>query len=288
MAEELPGTAGEELQGDPIPETPAPSPGTTAPVESFINPADLPPELKPHWSRMHSAYTKALDKTKGDRDAGDTVRRFWSDRQFAEDSIRQWAQQNGVQISFGAASPAQPTPGTSQIPQELVAAIQTELPAELRWMAPALAASTWKAQATVLAPFLQQNQQDRLAARTATYEELASELTETAPGWEEHEDTMNELLDFLQGPNLRHRQFGSKLAVLHAIVTGNASATRDAVRRIGEAARNRTATGGPGRSTVTNIAERVRGARSNDEAWKIAAAHAVQTLKESGVSVPQG
>jgi len=291
MADEL-GTAGDGLETPASPETPEPTPGTTAPVESFINPADLPPELKPHWSRMHSAYTKALNRVKDAAGKAQQVDRFWDDPEFAKESIQEWARRTGTPISFGG-SPASPTPSptgappsASNVPQELITAIEAELPAELRWMARPLAASTWKAQGQLTAPLIRESRQKEATQRSAEYEDLAAELTETAPGWEEHEDDMSEMLSFLQGPALRSRRWGSKLQLLHNLVTGNASATREAVRRMGDAARNRTTTGQPGRSTTTNIADRVRGAKTDQDAWKIAAEHAVDELKRAGVNVP--
>lgn len=281
--------------GDPEP-TPAPddapepdparepAPDAPAEPESFIDPASLPPELKAHWSRMHGAYTKALNRTKGSADKAALVERFWADPAFARQTIEQWAQQTGTPLSFGAgtASPTLTTHPTGTLPAELVSAIEAELPAELRWMARSLAASQWKAQAHLLAPFIRDSQQKEASAREAEYDTHAAQLSETAPGWEAHEDDMSDLLDFLQSKALQHRRWGSKLQVLHALVTGNATATREAVRRIGDAARNRVSTGGPGRSTTTNIADRVRQAKSDHEAFEIAAQHAVEELRRSG------
>lgn len=294
MADDLDGTAGDGAPEPPgSPETPEPTPGATAQPakepESFINPADLPVELKPHWSRMHRAYTKALEKTRRAGEKAALVDQFWSDQDFARQTIQQWAQQNGVTLNFGdgrpAASPAA-SAGASNVPQELVSAIEAELPQELRWMARALAASSWKAQGHLIEPLMKKTQAQEASTRTAEYETLAEELSETAPGWQTHEDDMSELLDFLRGPSMRSKRWGSKLQVLHGIVTGGAVATREAVRRIGDAARNRTSTGMAGRSTTTNITERVRGAKTDQEAWKIAAEHAVEELRRSGVAVP--
>ena len=289
--------AGDQGGDDAVGDTPPPQPGATgqgakAP-ESFINPADLPPELKGHWSRMHSAYTKALNKAKDAVEKAGMVDKFWSDPDFAKQSITEWSQRHGIPVSFGgqpnAGAPAGAAPGsraTGSIPQELIEAIEAELPAELRWMAKPLAASSWKAHGAVIAPMLRETRQKEASQRSAEYEDLATELTEVAPGWEEHEEEMSQLLDFLRSPELRHRRWGSKLQVLHAIVTGNATATREAVRRMGDAARSRTTTGVPGRSTTTNIADRVRGAKSDHEAIQIAAEHAVEELKRAGVAVP--
>ena len=274
---------------DPEPEPAPVPPGATPPTESFINPADLPPEIKPHWSRMHRAYTKKLEEFKGAADKAALIDRFWSDPAFARSSIEQWAQQQGVALTFGdgATTTVRPTTtGAAGVPADFIAAVEAELPPELKWMARPLAASTWKAQGHLIAPFIKETRAKEASSRTAAYDELAEELTATAPGWEAHEDEMAELLDFLRGTEMRSRRWGSKLQLLHGLVTGNASATRYAVRRMGDAARNRTVTGVPGRSTAPNIAERVRGAKTDQEAWKLAAEHAVEELKSHGVAVP--
>ena len=44
--------------------------------ESFIDPATLPPELKAHWSKMHRAYTQALEGARGVQDKASTVDPF--------------------------------------------------------------------------------------------------------------------------------------------------------------------------------------------------------------------
>lgn len=292
------GTAGTDQQADQqadqAADTAAAATGATdqtKPAESFIDPKDLPAELKPHWSRMHRAYTKALEKTRGAGDKAALVDRFWSDPDFAKQSIESWAQQHGATLTFGdgsshSARSAAPAGGASGVPADFIAAVEAELPTELKWMARPLAASTWKAQGHLIAPFIRETRQKEASTRTAEYDTLAEELGEVAPGWEAHEDEMAELLDFLRGSEMRSRRWGSKLQLLHGLVTGNASATREAVRRIGDAARSRTATGVPGRSTAPNIAERVRGAKTDQEAWKLAAEHAVDELKSHGVAVP--
>ena len=294
--DDLEGTAGDQAAGDqPQADTQqAGQPGATSQAqqqpESFINPADLPEELKPHWRRMHGAYTKALERTKGAGDKAQLVDRFWSDRDFAQQTIQQWAQQMGVPISFGNGSPASApsggaattTPSTADVPAGLIQAVEQQLGPELRWMAGPLAASVWKAQAHVLQPFLRDSKAKEASAKEAEYEELSAELTETAPGWETHEEDMTALLDFLQSASMRSRRWGSKLELLYKLVTGDAAAISTATRRMSDAARNRTVTGQPGRSAVDNIEERVRKAATPREAFQIAATHAADAVKRAG------
>ena len=74
VREEVP----EQGQHAPLPQQPTPD---ASQDESFIDPASLPPELKPHWSRMHRAYTQALEGARGVQDKASTVDRFYSDPQ---------------------------------------------------------------------------------------------------------------------------------------------------------------------------------------------------------------
>ena len=274
------GTVGEGAQADPLDTAAAAADATAAPEarapESFIDPSDLPEELKPHWKRMHRAYTKKLEGLSEVQKKAALVDRFNGDRDFALQTIRQAAQARGVTVGEVKAAIAAP----SAAPPELVAQIESTLSPELKWMAPALANAQWAGMQMTLKP-----EQDRRAAesheqRAAQYETLAEELTRRAPGWEEHEDEMEKLLVFLQGEAMTDKHFGSKLELLHSIVTGNAAAITAAARRMGEAARSRTTSGQIARST-SNIADRVRKAKTDSDAWD-AAVNFAKTELERG------
>ena len=247
------------------PETPAAAPGTSpgeppAPPaeESFINPNELPAELRPHWKKMHRSYTKALERTKEAASKAALVDRFYGDPAFAEQTIQQWAAQRGYQLTRAQAA------AVAQQAQAATDPAPGELPPELAWLQPILDRYIDRR----VAPVQQRLQSDTRDRRTGEYQQLAEQLSEAAPGWETHEPDMIELLDYLQGDKFTHPRFGSKLALLHNLVTGQAVAT--AARRMGEAAKSRAPTGTSGRTVESNLEERIRTAPNNRAAWDLA------------------
>ena len=288
------GTAGdagtEALSKDAPPADAGTTEGKEAPPkeESFIDPSELPEELKPHWKRMHRAFTKRMEETKDIKDKAALVDQFRSDPNFALQTIQQAAQQMGYQLTKAQAAQVVESAAASVgggAPSELVEAVRARLSPELQWMAKSLADTQWVGMQMQMAPMQKEREQERVSRRNEEYGALAEELGEQAPGWEEHEDDMEELLTFLKSDSMKSRKFGSKLSLLHGIVTGNASAVASAVRRMGEAGKNRTATGQSGRSTSPNIEKRVREAKTNQEAWDEAAKHAVAELETHGVKL---
>jgi hypothetical protein len=283
MADELiPGTA--EPDSAPAPEAVAPESEHGTPevptAEQFIDPRDLPPDVQPHFKRMQAAFTKKMQKLSADLDKVGLVDKFRSDPEFARQLITQESQRLGLSIqaaSMGQQQPQAPR-GAAVIPQQFVDAVAAELPSELQWMAPAIARATYSGVAQQTRPMLQENQQRIQAERETEWESLASQLSERQPGWEVHEDDMLGMLNFFQSSKLKHPVYGSKLDLLLNLVTGNAAATQRAITRMSDAGRSRTTTGVPGRTTVPNIADRVRKAPSNNDAWAEAAKAAVAQI----------
>ena len=288
------GTADDPTSGAPAGDAPTGEVGATegkeAPPkeESFIDPSELPEELKPHWKRMHRAFNKRMEETKDLKDKAALVDRFSSDPAFALQTIQQAAQQMGYSLSKAQAAQVVESAATAVgggAPAELVEAVKARLNPELQWMAKSLADTQWVGMQMQMAPLKKEREQEVTTRRNEEYQELAAELGEQAPGWEDHEDDMEELLTFLKSDSMKSRKFGSKLALLHGIVTGNASAVASAVRRMGEASRNRTGTGQVSRSVAPNTDKRVREAKTNQEAWQIAAQAAVEDLERHGVKL---
>ena len=145
-------------------------------------------------------------------------------------------------------------------------------------MAPAQAAALWEGNKMLLEPVLQQQRDQVSATFSREFESLADSLSQRVPEWQEHEDTMSELDDFLKSDKLTHPVFGSKLDILYNVVTKNTAATQEAVRRMSAAGRNRTVTGRSESSTTPNITERVKKAPSMQEAFRIASEDAQRQL----------
>ena len=294
--EDVTGTAGDAGTETPSGETPSgeASATETAPApagkkeEQFFDSSAVPDELKPVWKKMQGAYTRKMQSIGDLKEKAALVDQFRSDPNFALQTIQQAAQQMGYSLSKAQAAQVVESAATAVgggAPAELVEAVKGRLSPELQWMAKSLADTQWVGMQMQMAPIQKEREQERVTRRNQEYQELAEELGEQAPGWEEHEDDMEELLTFLKSDGMKHRKFGSKLALLHGIVTGNASAVASAVRRMGEASRNRTGTGQVSRSTGTNIDKRVREAKTNQEAWDVAAKHAVEELERQGLKL---
>jgi hypothetical protein len=304
MAEDEIGTAvvdaPDDLGGDtPVTDTPEPTssatdqPAVAAPQqpESFINPADLPEEIKPHWKRMHAAYTKWIEQERNPSRADlDMLKKFRSDEGFATELLRYEAQRRGLNLApvNGAtpqaqAAPAGPTDGP---PARLVEAIKARLDPSLHWMAEGMAAGQWAAAQEATRPLVEKDRAKELAARESEWGGLSAKLTETAPGWEAHESDMNALLDWVRSPALTHPQFGDKLSFLYNAVTGGSAANAQAIRAMGDAARNRTSTGLSGRAAIPNTTDRVMKATNRGDVLRIAAEEAEREMRARGMAVP--
>jgi hypothetical protein len=300
---EVPGTAVADEQVDHASEVPAAdvvdttaaATGTTEQpnpaVESFINPSELPEEIKPHWKRMHSAYTKRLEKFNERKPDLDMLDRFRNDPSFARDLLQHEAQRLGFSLApVNGTTPQTPPTAAARSgdgpPATLVNAIKGRLDPSLQWMAESLAAATWEGTRAATQPLVDRDRAKEQAARDTEWGAMSAKLTETAPGWEAHEDDMSELQDWLKGPSLTHPRFGDKLTFLYNAVTNGSQAKAAAIRSMGDAARNATRTGLSSRSTTPNITERVRKATTTQDAMKVAAEEAERELRAQGIAVP--
>ena len=245
-----------------------------------LDPTKLPPEIQPIFKRMQGAYTKRMQEIARVRDQAGIVERFYNDRDFAFQTVAQWAAQNGYQIApvgqlqqqaqptYQQQKPGQPDP-------RLVETIKANLPPELQWMAESQAPAIQQAVQAMIAPLVEQitqtakSTQQQVAERE--WDTLADELSNVAPGWEEHEGEMSELFDFLQSPQMKHPKFGSKHQILYDLVTKNAASTAQVAKRFTAAAKNRPASSVSTGRTVPNMAEQIRKAKTNQDAFRLAA-----------------
>lgn len=283
-----PEPAGEvQASATPAVETPA------APKEeSFIDPSQLPDELKPHWKRMHAAYTKNREELKRGREAYGTIQRFYNDPEYQLQILQQAASQRGFRLASAVeqaqaahANGQSATPAV-QAPADFVERIKGGLAPELQWMAPQLAASQWAA----IQPLIQERQQEKLASKTQELEQAEAEFTQQMPGWEAEEEDMNDVLEWLQGGSPKHQRWGNRYAALHKltlILKGhNGHAVQEATNRMAEAARSRTTTSHVVRPAGDNYQDRIRKASTKHEAFELASQAAFEELKRQGVAVP--
>jgi len=257
--------------------------------ESFVDPATLPPELKAHWSRMHQAYTKTREELKRGRQALEVINRFQADPQFAEQALQQRAMQLGYQLVRPGQNGQQnggyagQNGNGGQVPHEYVQIAEQTLPPELQWMAPALAQSSAAIAKQIaeqmVSPIVATQKQSQLANLHQEYSKLESELTEKHPDWVTHESTMDEIRDWWQSGSLTHPKFGNKLEWLYKMATEQQSSVTEAAKRMRQAAKNRSSVGQTPSYTAPNVSERIRQAKSDEEAWEIAGKHALEEAR---------
>lgn len=269
----------------------ADSSAQTATDESFVSDEDLinkvraDPALNQIYQKLQGAYTRKTQGIAELRNQAAIVQRFNADPEFARHTIQQRAQQLG--FSLGQSGPQNGTSagGSKTVPPELIEAYKTNLSPELQWMASTLAAAQHAGMQMALQPLAQQQAQTTQSTRDSEYESMAAQLSEKAPGWEQHEDDMTNLLQYLQSPKMSDRRWGNKLELLHRLTAGDGQATAEAARRMGQAAKSRAVAGSPMAAQTVNIAEQVRKPKNNQEAWDIAAKHAVAELARQGIKV---
>ena len=243
------------------------------------------PELDQVFRKMQGAYTRKTQNLASMRESAEIVNRFNSDPDFARQTILQRASQLGLNLQQPGTQPGLSNGQVKNMPQELVDAVKANLSPELQWMAPALAASQWAGMQMALQPIKEQQAQSARSTRDQQYDLMATQLSEKAPGWESHEEEMDTLLTFLQSPAMTDRRWGSKLELLYRLTAGEGQATAEAARRMGLAAKSRTSVGSPVTMPQSNIAEQVKKPKNMQDAWDIAAKHAVAELTRQGIKV---
>ena len=240
-----------------------------------LDPSKLPPDLQPIFKKMQGAYTRKMQDIARVREQAEVVERFYNDRNFAFQTLAQWAAQNGYQIAPVGQQIAQQQQMQAGQTSPIAEALKKNLPQELQWMAESQAPAIEAAVKNLLSPVVQQlaqhTQTTQQAARESEWDRHAAELSNVAPGWEEHEQEMSEWYDFLTSPAMNHPKLGSKLQVLYNLVTGNAATTAKVVKDMQRAAKNRPSSSSTTGRTASNIQDRVRGAKSSQDAFALAA-----------------
>lgn len=243
--------------------------------KSNLDPRTLPPELQPIFKNMQAAYTRRFQELNQIRDKAQAVDRFFSDPQYAYATLSQWAQQNGYTL---APANAQGKPQGSQqgdVPAYLVEAMKQNLGPELEWLAEPQAKAMYSAFQGMLMPLLQQQQAQRQQQLTQQWDGLASELSNLAPGWEQHESEMGDLFDYLSDrTQLTHPKYGSKLQLLYDLATKNSATLKQVQKRVQSAATNRVTSGRTTGNRAPSIENEIAKAGSTQDAWALAVKHA--------------
>ena len=277
----------EDLQGTA--DTDGEEPGATAEeeepsTEALLDPATLPDELKPHWSRMSKAYQTRLNEMRTrERGLDDlekkaaVVDRFYSDPAYARQIIEQTATRLGMSIGATGQQTHQQQQ-TGQVPNDVMQAVQEALAdaPDLQFLVPYLAKAADAVVQRRVQPFEQRQEQDRETQRQAAWDTMQADFSSRVPEeeWGQHEDEMLSRLNFLrrafEGGPLQHPRYGSLLDMLYRWTTGEAQATAAAGRRMSQALRSRTTTSNGARSVQPNIQEQIGKASDDQEKWAIA------------------
>lgn len=241
-------------------------------------------QLRQTHKALHSRYNQWHQTVKQPLEQkAQMVDRFYNDQGFARQLMVEYAAKNGLQIlPIGQQSNGQ-QPQLQQRtnggpPPEVVDRVKNALPPELQWMAEPLAAAGLASSEHSMKPFqerdqqfLQAQQQQKQAQIDQSYEDAAAELREKAPDWEQKENDLTQLWDFLTSSNMKHQKFGNKLELLWNMLNGNATATAEATKRMTSAVRNRSSSSMGSTRTVNNLQDRIRQAPNSRQAFRMAA-----------------
>jgi len=264
-------------------------------TQSFINPADLPEELKPHWSKMHGAFTKKMQEVKDIRQAYDQINQFWQDDSYAQQVLRQrfphlGNQPNGDNGPRSSASSGQESSGgAAGVPQDFVDSLKSSVSPDLQFVVNELAPGLWKSLqgqiSTAVGGIQERLDQQTSEQQQEKFTQLEAQLDQKFPGWQQHESDMTNLLAFLQSNKIEDRRWGNKLELLLNLVSGNGQSVSQAVDRINQAGKNRIPTSSHGSRKPVNTSERILKARTSREATELAMEEAEKTLAKDGIKL---
>ena len=103
-------------------------------------------QLRQTWKTMHSKYNGWIQKERNPlQQKAEIVDRFYNDRNFAQQTLVQWAAQNGYQLlplgqqANGQQQATQQQGQGIKAPPELVELVKQQFPPELQWLAEAQA-----------------------------------------------------------------------------------------------------------------------------------------------------
>ena len=251
----------------------------------------------PQYKYWQAAYTQTRQRERQrygqveneHKQYGDVLRNFYQSDEYALQVLRQRFPQLAAQMTFdGTRGQTQGTPqgSSSQGSSPLVQALEQRLGKDLAFLAPslgpvleeAIAAATQQA----VAPLHQQTQQQQEAVRKQAEDVLLADMDSKYPGWEPRYGTDMQALDtFLGSDQLTHPKFGNKYELLLKLVNPDL-ARIDATRAMNQAGKSRLTTGRSGRASQPNIEAQILGAKTNADAFTLAAQAAMRELGLSG------
>ena len=258
--------------------------------DTFLSDAELlakvqqDPALKHFYGKMQGAYGKSREELKRGREAAAQIQQFYQDPAYRRHILQQY--QHELQVQQQQSQTGNGNGATGKAPAELVERIKAGLSPELQWMAQNLADANWVTQQATVAPLLQQREQEKKQSLSQAYDDAATELGTKYPGWEEHEQEMESVLGWLQGGTMTHKKYGSRMEALYKLthlLNGNSGPVRaEALRATSAAAKARTVTGQAGRGITENVQDKIRTAKTQKEAFALAAQLAEEQARRDG------
>lgn len=238
----------------------------------------------PQYKYWQGAYTKTVDHYRKQLDGlrgehkqfGDVLRNFYQSDEYALQVLRQRFPQLANRLSLDG-TPAPSTAGTPGTATGIEQALSTSLGEDLAFLAPRIAPALEAAIRQAVEPLSKQTEAQQRATRQAEEQKLMQEMDAANPGWEAHVSEMEAMQQFLSSGALHHPKFGNRLALLYRLTNPDVARV-EAARSMTTASRSRLSTGRPGRPAQPNIEEMVRGAKSSNDAFRLAAEAALREV----------
>jgi hypothetical protein len=266
--------------------------GPSAAEETLVDPATLPDELKPHWSRMTRAYNKRLSSFRAEerelREKANLVDRFYSDPGYADQVVQDYLARRGGGTPAQKGTPA-PQQSAQGVPDSVMQSVRQAMlesgDPNMEFYAPSIAKAAWAVAQQSVQPFQAEQRASRQQASRREYEQMEAALSESAPGWEEYEDEMAARLAFLknaitgQGP-LSDPRYGSLLEMVYDWTTSGKRATAEAGRRMQRAVLNRSSRSTAARPPAPSVEDQIKKAGSFQDKMAVAFRAALSEARE--------
>lgn len=144
---------------------------------------------------------------------------------------------------------------------------------DLGFLKPQFTVALSKALEGVVKPIEEMSAREKQNQRTAVIRAVESEMDKDFPGWRQHNEEMQELGNWLRaalnGGDVHHPKYGSLYKMAYNLVSGEGRATAAAAKRLSNAGRNRTRTGGTG-TTKPDIGKKIKETNNRNDQVGIA------------------
>jgi hypothetical protein len=253
-----------------------------------------PDPTDPNYKYWQGAYTQTRQrdrerygKLEGEhKQFGDVLRQFYQSDEYALQVLRQRFPQLATKLSLDGTPASEAGTPTGGSTSRVVQLLESKLGSDLAFLAPRLGPvleEVIRASLTeAITPLHRQTEERAALDRKREEDRLLTEMDSQYPGWEpRYGSKMQDLDAFLGSDQLTHPVYGNRYQLLYKLLNGD-QARIDATRAMNHAAHSRLTTGRAGRESQPNIDEQVLKAKSNTEAFMLAAEAAARELGRRG------